>query len=360
MQLLDQHLEALGHACLLDRLALDDRLIGLHAADHVVGLHGEHLLEDVGGAVGLQCPYLHLAEALAAKLGLATEGLLRHKAVGAGGAGVDLVLDQVGELEHVGVADRHRVVEVLAGAPVIERHLAVVGQPSFHQVLLDLLLAGAIEDRGGDAEAEPGGGPAEVGLQDLANVHTRGHADRVEDDVHGAAIGQVGHVLDRQDAADHALIAVATGHLVAGADLALLAEQHAHRLVHAHRQLSAVVAREHLDIDHLAAHAVGHAQRAILHLAGLLAEDRAQQALLGRQVRLALRRDLTHEDVVRLHLSAHIDDAALVEVAQAILANIRDVARDLLGAELGIAGLHLVLLDMDRGEDILAHQALAH
>src|ERR687893_1083878 len=66
LELLDEHLERLGHAGRLDLLALDDRLVRLHAADDVIRLHGEELLEDVGGAVCLERPHLHLAEALTA------------------------------------------------------------------------------------------------------------------------------------------------------------------------------------------------------------------------------------------------------------------------------------------------------
>jgi len=48
----------------------------LHAPDRVVGLDREHLLEGVRGAVGLERPHLHLAEALAAELRLAAQRLL--------------------------------------------------------------------------------------------------------------------------------------------------------------------------------------------------------------------------------------------------------------------------------------------
>ena len=64
-------------------------------------LHGQNLLQGVGGAVGLQRPDLHLAEALAAELGLAAQGLLRHQRVGADGAGVHLVVYQVVQLQEV-------------------------------------------------------------------------------------------------------------------------------------------------------------------------------------------------------------------------------------------------------------------
>src|SRR5688572_7364619 len=120
LELLDEHLERLRHARRLDLLALDDGLVRLHAAEHVVGLHGEELLEDVRRAVGLERPGLHLAEALAAELRLAAQRLLGDEAVRTGAPGVDLVLHQVVELEHVDVADRDAVVELLAGAAVVE------------------------------------------------------------------------------------------------------------------------------------------------------------------------------------------------------------------------------------------------
>ena len=56
------------------------RLVDLGAALDVVGLDGEQLLEDVGGAVGLQGPDFHLAEPLAAGAGLAAQRLLGDQA----------------------------------------------------------------------------------------------------------------------------------------------------------------------------------------------------------------------------------------------------------------------------------------
>jgi hypothetical protein len=48
LHLLDEHLEALGDARLGDVLALDDGLVDLHAAEHVVGLDRQQLLQAVG------------------------------------------------------------------------------------------------------------------------------------------------------------------------------------------------------------------------------------------------------------------------------------------------------------------------
>jgi hypothetical protein len=80
---------------------------------------------------------------------------------------------------------------------------------------------------------------------------------------------------------------------------------------------------EHLDADDRALLAVGHLERRVADLAALLVEDRAQQALLGRQLGLALRRDLADEDVAGAHLGADADDAALVEVGEQVGADVR-------------------------------------
>ena len=124
LHLLEQDLEGLRDRRLGDVLALDDRLVGLHAADRVVGLDREHLLQRVGGAEGLQRPDLHLAEALAAELRLAAQRLLGDERVGTGRASVDLVVDEVQELEDVHVSNGHLFGERLAGATVEQRHLA--------------------------------------------------------------------------------------------------------------------------------------------------------------------------------------------------------------------------------------------
>ena len=68
--------------------------------------------------------------------------------------------------------------------------------------------------------------------------------------------------------------------------------------------------------------------------------------------------DLAGQDVARLHFGADIDDARLVEVAERFLADVGDVARDVFRPELGVAGHDFEFLDMDRGEDVVLHDAL--
>ena len=59
-----------------------------------------------------------------------------------------------------------------------------------------------------------------------------------------------------------------------------------------------------------------------------------------------------------LHFGADIDDAGFVEVLQRLFRDVRNVARDFLGPELGVARHHLEFLDVDRGEDVVLHDAL--
>lgn len=146
--------------------------------------------------------------------------------------------------------------------------------------------------------------------------------------------------------------------LVAVLDLALLGHVDADELVHARRQLVVVLTREDADADDLAVLTVRHLERRVANLARLLTEDRAEQALLRRQLGLALGRDLADEDVAGLDLGTDADDAALVQVGQDLFGDVRDVPGDLLGAELRVAGVDLVLLDVDRGENVVLHEAL--
>ena len=155
---------------------------------------------------------------------------------------------------------------------------------------------------------------------------------------------------------------MAAGELVAHRDLAVLGDVDADHLVDAVGQLVAVLlgilTGDLLDADDGTGLAVGHAQGGVTHLAGLLAEDGAQQALLRGQLGLTLRGDLTDQDVAGLDLGADADDAALVEVGHGVLADVRQVAGDLFGTQLGFAGVNLVLLDVDGGEGVVLHEAL--
>ncbi len=303
---------------------------------------------------------------------------------------MDLVVDEVVELEDVHVPDRDLRIEGLAGPALEEGRLpvgadqtdAVVGGTGVVQQVDEFGLAGAVEHRRREADrtlhvrvlvgpadlGEPlgrglevpavGRGPPEVGLEHLTDVHPRRHTQWVEHDVQRRAILEEGHVLHRQDLGDDALVAVASGELVTLGDLRLLGDVDPHHVVDARGQLVAVGTAEPLDTDDDAAIAVWDLQRGVADLTSLLTEDRAQQPLLRGQLRLTLGGDLAHQDVAGLDLGADPDDALLVEVGEHLLGHVGDVAGDLLRAELGLAGIDLELLDVDRGEHVLSDQTL--
>ena len=77
----------------------DDGLIGLHTADHIVGLNRQDFLQGIGSAISFQSPHFHLAETLAAELGFTAQRLLRHQRVRTGGTGMDLIVYQMVQLE---------------------------------------------------------------------------------------------------------------------------------------------------------------------------------------------------------------------------------------------------------------------
>ena len=124
---------------------------------------------------------------------------------------MDLVVDQVAELEHVDVANRHTLFERLAGDTVIQQALPVLGEARLFEHLADFILVGAFEDRRREAHVELVTGPAEVGLEDLPDIHPRRHAERIENDLHRCPVGQERHVLFWEDLRDNALVSMAAG-----------------------------------------------------------------------------------------------------------------------------------------------------
>ncbi len=109
-------------------------------------------------------------------------------------------------------------------------------------------------------------------------------------------------------------------------------------------------ASEHLDVDDGAGDARRHAQRGVLHVGRLLAEDRAQQLLFRRQLGFALRRHLADQHVTGFDFSTDVNDAGLVQTGQLHFAQRRDVAGDFFRPELGVAGNDRQFLDVDRGK----------
>src|SRR5207247_1543869 len=102
----------------------------------------------------------------------------------------------------------------------------------------------------------------------------------------------------------------------------------------------------------------GGRQGRVPHVARFLSEDRPEQLLLGGELRLALGRHLADQDVARADVGPDADDPRLVEVLEEVFRHVRDVPRDLLRPELGVARLDLELFDVNRREVIIGDQLL--
>ena len=119
------------------------------------------------------------------------------------------------------------------------------------------------------------------------------------------------------------------------------------------------LAAEDLHVDDGALDARRAVERSVANVAGLFAEDRAQQLFFRRQRGFALRRNLADQNVARLHGRADADHAALVEIAQEALVDVGNVPRDFLGTEFRVARFDFILLDVNRSVVVLFHQLFA-
>ena len=195
---------------------------------------------------------------------------------------IEHVLDirLLGAVEHRR-RNRHAVTQIgaeLDEALLVQRLDGLVLAVDLAQQFLErlrIVLAVVEIDGMPDLQAEAGAGPAQMGLQDLADIHPARHAERIEHDVDRRTVGEERHVLERHDLRHHALVAVAAGHLVAGLDLALHGDE---------------------DLDHL--HDAGRQFVAALQLLDLI-EEALFQPLLQFVVLLTDGFDLRHDLVVR-------------------------------------------------------------
>src|ERR1700674_4297576 len=427
LQLAHEDVERFGHAGLDARFALDDGLVNLRAAIDVVRLRREQLLQDVRCTIGFQRPDFHFAETLAAELRLAAERLLRNERVRADGARVNLVIDEMRKLEHVDVADGDGLVELLAAHAVKEVDLAGVRQTRDFEQVADFRFARAVENRRGEGNTfaetfgileqlivtelrerlphrgfrkhfpEPAaqrlglhflaeqaleavaqllGGPAEMRLKNLADVHTRRNTERIENDLDRSAVRHVRHVFLRHDAGDDALVALAPGHLVAEQireALEALIREDADFVGEVLLQLEnlrgfnglvalvlfSALAGEDLDVHDGALDARRAVERSVANIAGLFAEDGAEQFFFRRERGFALGRNLADKNVTWLHDCADADASGFVEVAKERLADVGNIACDFLGTQLGVARFDFVLLDVNRGVVIVLDQLFA-
>ena len=81
------------------------------------------------------------------------------------------------------------------------------------------------------------GGPTEVRFENLADIHSGRHTERIQNDFHRGSVGQIRHVFFRKNTSDDAFVAVAAGHFISDRQLALHGDVHFDKLDHSRRQL---------------------------------------------------------------------------------------------------------------------------
>ncbi len=158
-------------------------------------------------------------------------------------------------------------------------------------------------------------------------VYLRAGLDLLRTRFRGLALDHAAHALEQIIFQDALLIGQVLAHAL---ELRFLDCQGARILLDA-------VAGEHAHVDHRAVHAGRHTQRGVFDVGRLLAEDRPQQLLFRRQLGLALRRDLAHQDVAGAHFGADEGDTRFVELGESRITDVGDVGGDFLRPQFGVA-----------------------
>ena len=76
-----------------------------------------------------------------------------------------------------------------------------------------------------------------MGFQHLTDIHTRGNAKRVQNDIYRSSIGAERHILNRDNLGNYTLVPMASCHLVSRLNPALYCQINLHHLENARRQV---------------------------------------------------------------------------------------------------------------------------
>src|SRR5687767_7766853 len=127
--------------------------------------------------ISLQSPHFHLSESLSAKLSFTAERLLSNQRIRTDRPGMDLVIHKVGELQHVDITNRNFLFKWLARHTVIQPGLARFWQVRLGEHGLDFRFGCSIKHGRSEMHAESMCSPAQMGFQNLPDVHTRRHSE---------------------------------------------------------------------------------------------------------------------------------------------------------------------------------------
>ena len=197
-----------------------------------------------------------------------------------------------------------------------------------------------------------------MAFQYLADIHTRGNTQRVQNDLDWRTIGQERHIFLGENPRDNTFITMAAGHFITHADFAFLGNINAHQLIHARAKLVPVFTIKDLHINDLTVLTMRNAQGSITNLTGFFTEDSTKKSFLSRQLSFSFRRDLTDQNIARTNLSADADNTVIIKVLKNILTYIRNIASDFFWSQLSITGIAFILFNMNRSKIVLFDQFL--
>ena len=148
-------------------------------------------------------------------------------------------------------------------------------------------------------------------------------------------------------------------HLISDGYLSLLRDIYLNYLVYSGRKLIAVIAAEDSNVNYDTRFTVRQSERGITNLSCLFSEDSAEQSFLGGKLGLSLGSNLTYEYIARMNLGTDTDDTVGIKIADSVIADIGKLAGDFLGSELGIAGLAIIFLNVNRGINVISYETLS-
>ena len=181
----------------------------------------------------LDCPDLHLSETLTTELCLTTKWLLSDERVRTDRTSVHLVLYHVTELQEVCDTDCSRLVEHLTCLTIIKVCRAVAWETCLVSPLVKVIKLSTIEDRSSELNTELLTCCTKYSLEDLTEVHSRRHTQRVQYQVNWTTILEEWHILLTNNLRYDTLVTVTTSELITYTDLTLLSDINLSHLLYA-------------------------------------------------------------------------------------------------------------------------------
>ena len=197
-----------------------------------------------------------------------------------------------------------------------------------------------------------------MNLQDLTNVHTRWHTQRIQYNIKWTTIWQEWHIFYRKNAGNDTLVTMTTSHLIADLNLTFLCNVNTNRFIYSRWKLISILSCKYFGIYDNTKLTMWHFQRSITNFSCFLTEDCTKQSFLSSKLCLSLRSNFTNQNITGTNLCTDTDNTVLVKVFERVVADTRYITGDLFVTKLGVSRLCIVLIDMNRCINIILNQSL--